>query len=132
MCKWLEFNPMIKFIEDFARNNGYTEESRIWIEPKASGISAAQVIKSTSILNIILDESPKDSKLQRVYINLPFLESGRVFLLEGAGFVDPYLNEVTVFPAGERNEHDERVDITNMAINKAKGNNNTNFTISCA
>jgi len=120
MCKWLEFNPMIKFIEDFANNNGYTDQSRIWIEPKASGISAAQAIKENTKLNIILDESPKDSKLQRVYTNLPFLESGRVFLLEGAGFVEPYINEVTVFPAGERNEHDERVDITMMAINKSK------------
>lgn len=118
-CKWEGFLDMVKSIEIFALNNGYTDQSIIYIEPKASGISACQTIKETLTLNCTVSENPVQSKIQRTVNNLAFMESGRIYLLENAGFVEPYKEELTIFPRGARGDHDERVDCTNIAIMKA-------------
>lgn len=131
-CKWEGFLDMIKSIETFALNNGYTDQSMIYIEPKASGISACQTIQQTLTLNCTVSENPEGSKVQRTINNLAFMESCRVYLLEDAGFVEPYIEELTIFPRGQRGDHDERVDCTNIAINKVKNQNINTFSVGCA
>jgi hypothetical protein len=44
----------------------------------------------------------------------PTIENGRVFLLEGASWVEPYLDEMSCFPAAP---YDDQVDSTTMALN---------------
>jgi predicted phage terminase large subunit-like protein len=104
---------LLKYIPDFCIANGYTSESRIKVEPKASGLSIVQMIRSQTELNIIADKPPRTDKIARVEKCTPFMESGRVFLLENAPWVEGYLYELKIFPNGE---HDDQVDVTTMAI----------------
>ncbi|GAH45268.1 unnamed protein product [marine sediment metagenome] len=84
----MELPDLIKFIPEFAARNDYTDKSRIFIEPKASGLSAAQMLQRYTKLNIILDKAPKDDKVARLKACLPFIESGRVKLLRDSNWLD--------------------------------------------
>jgi predicted phage terminase large subunit-like protein len=108
-----EFPELCKFIAIFTARNGYTLQSRIYIEPKASGLSVLQQLKRTTSLNVIADEPPRDSKVVRVTACSPVIEAGRVLVPEGAGWVPDFLDECAMFPNGA---HDDRVDCLTGAI----------------
>jgi len=112
---WKTQPDFIRFIKDFAYRNGYNRRSRIYIEPKANGISTAQTLKRYTKLNIILDEAPTDDKPSRVNGILPFLEARRSYLLEGASWIDPFLYETGMFPNIKQNG---QVDCLCMAADK--------------
>jgi len=123
---WYELPQLIRHIRTFAYENGYTYKSKIYIEPKASGISAAQQIKASMNLNIILDESPKDDKVTRLSEVSPIIEAGRVHLLFNAGWVDSFLEEVELFPNGS---NDDQVDCLSMLLRKVlKINSKARYT----
>jgi phage terminase large subunit-like protein len=105
----------LRFIKDFAYRNGYSRRSRIYIEPKANGISTAQTLRRYTKLNIILDKAPTDDKPSRVNGILPFLEARRVYLLEGASWVEPFLYETGIFDKGKQ---DGQVDCLCIAADK--------------
>lgn len=86
--------------------------SVILIEDKASGQSLIQTLKRETRLPIKAFKVDRD-KVARVHSVSPFIESGRVFLLENAGWVDDYVYNMGVFPAGA---HDDDVDSTTMAL----------------
>lgn len=110
----LEFPALIKHLPKLVKAHGYTNESRVYVEPKASGKSVVQQTKKETDLNIIEAEPPKDDKLVRATAVSPIIESGRVWLIDGE-WVPGYLDELGEFP---KSEHDDRVDVTVMAINK--------------
>lgn len=110
----MEFPELIKFIPEYVGAQGYTMQSRIYVEPKASGKSTVQQLKRSTSLNIIESEPPKEDKLVRATAITPIIETGRVFLIEG-DWNGEYLDELADFP---RAIHDDRVDVTVMAINK--------------
>lgn len=116
---WKEFPELCKWLPEWVELHGYSDKSRIRIEPKASGKSVAQQIKRTTNLNIIEDEPPKDDKVTRVNSASPKMEAGRVFLIEGA-WNEGWLNQVAAFPNGI---HDDEVDnltaIIHNELNKA-------------
>ncbi len=63
---WLEFPAFCKFIPEFTKRNGYSFASRIYIEPKASGLSVLQQIKDQTGLSIIaLDHTSDDKEAYR-------------------------------------------------------------------
>ncbi len=103
----LEFPDLIRHIKTYVLKTGYEKQSKIYVEPKATGKSIVQQIKRDTLLNIIEDESPKDSKIERAHAASPTIESGRVLLPEGAPWVEAFLDEVCTFP---RAAHDEHVD----------------------
>jgi len=105
--KWLEFPELVKFIKVWVDQNGYTRQSKIYVEPKASGKSIVQQLKNETGLNIKEDKAPKESKLIRVHGISPIVETGRVYLPTGANWVEDFLNEIEAFPNGA---HDDRVD----------------------
>lgn len=111
----MEMPDLLRFIPEFVYRNGYKETSRIWIEPNASGRSVAQMVKANTKLNIIIDKAPEISKEARVEKCSPYMESGRVFLLEGGSWVNDYLYELKMF---SNTKHDDQVDVTTMAIDK--------------
>lgn len=114
-ARWLEFPELVKWLPEFVLANGYDARlSKIYIEPKASGLSLAQMLKKKTLLNIIIDKSPKISKEQRVAEVTPFLESGRATLIEGA-WNEGYLHELGSFPNGKQ---DDQVDTTVIGVNK--------------
>lgn len=110
--KWMEFPQLCQYIREFTMANGYTEKSRIWVEPKASGKSIVQQLRGTTGLNILEDVAPDVDKVTRANAVSAIVESGRVKLIRGAwnsGFID----EAVMFPNAK---HDDRVDVMVMAL----------------
>ena len=107
-----EFPALCKHIIQFVDDNGYTNSSRVKVEPKASGKSIVQQLKQTTKLNILEDKPPTQDKESRVNGISPFVESGRVILLDGS-WVGGFLDQCSAFPNGT---HDDEVDCLVMAI----------------
>lgn len=124
---WKELPELIEFIEQFCRENGYTDQSRVFIEPKASGLSAAQSLRRESDLNIIVDKAPTVDKVARVKAASPFMESKRMFVLKDAVWVPGYLSQLGAFPNAK---HDDEVDVTTIAINQIIDNPNKIISVS--
>jgi len=110
-----EFPELIKFLITFVHNNGYNNKSRIYIEPKASGLSVIQQLKRETGLNVISDTPPKDSKLVRLTSVSPIIEAGRVLIPALDNWVNEFIEEVSAFPNGK---HDDKTDTLIGAINK--------------
>ena len=115
--KWLEFPKLVKYTKEFAHQNGYSYRSKIYIEPKASGLSAAQSLKMNTNLNIIIDKSPTVDKVSRLEAESPKIEAGRVYLLDKASWVRNFIGQVEMFPNGK---HDDQVDCLTMALDKIR------------
>lgn len=109
---WKELPELLKYIPSYVTKNLYANNSKILIEPKASGKSTVQSFKNTQY-NVIELKPPLDDKVTRVSNIAPFIESGRCFLVEG-NWNDSFLNECASFPNGE---HDDQVDNLSNAVN---------------
>ena len=114
-----EFPELIKFIPQWVVKNGYTNRSRVYVEPKASGKSIVQTLKKETGLNVREDKPPSKDKVARVSDISASLESGRVSLLRGK-WNEVFLNQLVRFPSAK---HDDMVDCLVMAINKNMWNN---------
>lgn len=86
--------------------------SKILVEDKASGQSLLQSLKKHSNLPIkpVKVSIDKESRLHAVST---FIESGRVFLMKDANWVESYKTELETFP---RAAHDDLVDSTTQAL----------------
>ena len=109
-----EFPDLVKFIQQWVAKNGYTNRSRIYVEPKASGKSIVQTLVRETGLNVKEDKPPTKDKVARVSDVSASLESGRVSLLNG-DWNDEFLEQLAKFPAAK---HDDMVDCLVMAVNK--------------
>ncbi|MGB4092736.1 MAG: phage terminase large subunit [Ruminococcus flavefaciens] len=113
----LEMPDLLRFIPEFVTRNGDDQRaSRVYIEPAASGLSVAQMLKRTSTLNVIIDTPPRTDQSARLAECLPFIEAGRVYLLQEAAYVKAFTDEVCAFPS---HDHDDQVDALTMAIRRA-------------
>ena len=112
---WKEFPELLKFIPQFVERNGADRRTRIVIEPKASGKSIAPQLKQNTLYNVYYSKPPVDSKISRVNSVSPFIESGRVTIVEGE-WNREFLEEVCTFPNAK---HDEMADVLVMAIDDA-------------
>ena len=110
---WMELPDLIRHIPEFAARNGCNTQSKIYIEPKASGLSAAQMLRQYTTLNVVLGKAPTKDKVTRFKAALPYLESGRAHVLEEASWLAEYLDEVTTFPFST---YKDLVDVTSMAV----------------
>ena len=109
-----EFPDLVKFIPQWAIKNGYTNRSRIYVEPKASGKSIVQTLQKETGLNVREDKPPSKDKVARVQDISASLESGRVSLLRGR-WNEEFLQQLVKFPSAK---HDDMVDCLVMAITK--------------
>jgi len=110
----LEFPELIKKIQEFVHENGYTQSSRIFIEPKASGKSISQQLRRETGLNVIEDKPPTQDKVSRVNGISAIVEAGRVILIDGR-YIDSFLNECVAFPNGT---NDDQIDTLVMCVDK--------------
>lgn len=115
----LKFPDLCRFLPDYVRDNGYTNDSSLRIEPKANGISVIDQLRESTNLNITATPSPKDSKETRLNTYSPYVEGGRIFLVDG-DWNDMFINEVCGFPA---QPHDEFVDLLCYSIEYHRGEN---------
>lgn len=111
--KYLELPELIKFIPTYIQSLG-VPISIIKAEPKASGKSIVQLLRSQTALNVaeIKSEFVMMSKIERARSVSPYIESNRVKLIEGA-WNEHYLSQIAMFPNAK---HDEHVDLTAYAI----------------
>lgn len=109
-----EFPELVKFIPQWVAKNGYTNRSRVYVEPKASGKSIVQTLKKETGLNVREDKPPSKDKVARVQDISASLETGRVSLLKG-DWNEEFLQQLIKFPSAK---HDDMVDCLVMAINK--------------
>jgi predicted phage terminase large subunit-like protein len=113
--RYLEMPELIKFIPQHIAALG-VKINMIYVEPKASGKSIVQLLKDTTRLNIkeIKSDLTSVSKIERARTVSPYIESGRVKLIEGS-WIESYLDQVAIFPNGK---HDEHIDVTSYGIDK--------------
>ena len=114
-----EFPDLVKFIPQWVAKNGYTNRSRVYVEPKASGKSIVQTLKKETGLNVREDKPPSKDKVARVQDISASLETGRVSLLKG-DWNEEFLQQLVKFPSAK---HDDMADCLVMAINKHMWNN---------
>ena len=109
----LEFPELVKFLKVYAHNHKLTAQSKIYIEPKASGKSIVQQLRHETGLNVMEDKSPERDKITRANNVSAKVEAGRVKLVAG-GWNDRFIGEVIQFPYAK---HDDQVDCMVMALN---------------
>lgn len=103
---WMEFPALVKWIPSYTKSNGYTGQSKIHVEPKASGKSVVQTVSTLTNLNIVESEPPTDDKLTLAHVVSPKIEVGRVILHAGP-WADALIDQVCSFPNAE---HDDEFD----------------------
>ena len=108
----MKFPELCRFIPQYVRENGYNNRSSIRIEPKANGLSVIDQLIEYTGLNVVATPSPKDGKETRLNAASPFVECGRVNLVDG-DWNGIFVDEVCGFPA---KPHDEFVDLLCYAI----------------
>jgi predicted phage terminase large subunit-like protein len=101
-------------LQDIVETQGSVANTRIYIEPKASGLAIVQQLKQETLLNVVELQAPKDSKITRVNAVTPKLEARRVKLLRGP-YVENLLYQLATFPNAK---HDDQVDVLVYAVNQ--------------
>jgi predicted phage terminase large subunit-like protein len=120
---WLEFPELCKNIIIHTNTYQYTSGSKIFVEPKASGKSIVQQLRSTTQLNMIEAPNPENDKTTRAHSITAILESRRVRLIRGP-YIDHFLDLLGSFPSGN---HDEAVDVLVMAVRELLIDNSPDF-----
>lgn len=108
-----------KWYVEFIKANGYNGYSECVFEPKATGISTVQELRTMQLdgrhINVMEGAAPKDGKVARMVAASPVVESGRVYLLKGGAWVESFLLELTTFPNGAK---DDQSDCLSAVINR--------------
>jgi predicted phage terminase large subunit-like protein len=89
----------------------------ILIEDKASGQSLLQELRLATRFPLLPIKVDGDKRARAEAVT-PLFEAGRIFVPESAPWLDTYLDELAVFPAGT---HDDAVDSTTQALNYLRG-----------
>ena len=88
----------------------YPNAGRVLIEDKANGTAIIDVLQREMFC---IPVNPKGGKEARVNAISPAIESGHVFLPQGAPWLEAYMDQFSAFPAGA---HDDMVDSTSQAL----------------
>ena len=107
-----KFPDLCRFIPQWTRQFRYGRSSSIRIEPKANGLSVIDQLRELTKLNVVKTPTPTIDKETKAHISSPYIESGRVVIVDGA-WNDEFITEVCSFPAVE---HDEYIDLLYYAI----------------
>lgn len=111
---WLAFPDLIKYIQAHVKKFQVSPDSKLFIEPKASGLDIVNQLRAITMLNIIESKSPTQDKIVRANGIAPVIEGRRVKLVEGR-YIDKFLEQIRLFPNAE---HDDMVDTLGIAVNE--------------
>lgn len=121
---WMEFPQLIQFLISYVSKFQYhPQNSKIFIEPKASGKSIAQQLRTVTMLNVVELLAPKDDKVTRAHSISPTCESKRVRLVEGS-YIPNFLEQLRLFPNAS---HDDMVDDLVNAVQELLISNGPDF-----
>jgi predicted phage terminase large subunit-like protein len=93
------------------------------IEAKANGQAIIDTLKKE--ISGIIAVVPKESKESRTNAVSSYYESGNVYFLEDAPYLQDLIEECVVFPNGK---HDDQVDAMTQALNDFTTNQSGGFT----
>ena len=113
--KYLELPELLKQVPLIISASGVTV-NHILIEPKASGKSLTQMLRSTTALTVSEIKTPfvNNSKIENVRACSNYVEGARVKLVKGS-WNDSFLSQVGTFPNAK---HDEHIDLTCYGIER--------------
>ena len=109
---WLEFPALKRVLPELVQAHGYSPRSRLYVEPKASGKTVVQELRSITQLNVVEAPTPTGSKVERVHAAAPFIEAGRVVLIDGS-WNGALIAQAASFPNAA---HDDMLDTLTQAI----------------
>lgn len=92
----------------------FSRRSVLYVEPKASGQSVINLMKTQTMLTIKEHKNPAIDKVARVWSVEPIVSGKRVILIKGA-WNDKFINDCASFP---KIKHDEAPDLLAMAISR--------------
>lgn len=105
--KYADIIELPKWIAAWAQRNRYSTKSVIYVEPKASGKSAVQMLRLYTKLNVAEIKGGKLDKTTELVNTAPSVEAGRFVLCEGA-WNSLFIDRICGFP---HVAHDEAVDL---------------------
>jgi predicted phage terminase large subunit-like protein len=106
----VEFPELKRLVVSFARE---WNPNAVLVEDRASGQSLIQELAYDSPITVLPVKVDSD-KVTRAQAVTPMVEAGRVYLPEGASWLEDYLDELSTFPASA---NDDLVDSTTQALN---------------
>jgi predicted phage terminase large subunit-like protein len=112
----LELNALCLRLQELTQVHGFSAGSKLYIEPKASGPSVLQEMRRLTKLNVVAAPTPTGGKTERVNASSPFIESGRVVLLDGS-WNEAFISQCAAFPLAA---HDDMLDTLTQAIARHK------------
>jgi len=116
---WLEMPALKRRLPlNLATHNAATARSKLYVEPKASGKSVVQELRDITELNIVEAPTPDGDKRSRVNTASPFIEAGRVVLIDGS-WNEKLINQAAAFPNAA---HDDMLDCLTQAIRRYQPN----------
>lgn len=110
---YMEMPDLLKRIPQLIREFELNHDSKIYIEPKASGESLRQMLLQQNPFNVIAirNKLVQQGKVARINTAAPKVEAGRFYLVRG-GWNDDYLSQIAFFP---NMKHDEYCDLIGYA-----------------
>lgn len=121
----LGFTKLISYIETFVADTGGNKQSKIFVEPKATGAAIVNAMKNGS-LNVVKGADPRDSKETRLEAIVPTLEGSKVVLVDnGKWNIDKFLSEVTA----TNPLHDDQRDVLVAAVTAEIINKPSNYGV---
>lgn len=114
---WRERVEFPELKREVLKQHNQFNPDEIIIEDKGSGQSLIQELKRETRIPVKAISVIKD-KVERVNLITPLIEAGKVYLLEGAEWVNDFINECEDFPGCE---HDDQADAASQFLNYAKG-----------
>lgn len=120
---FLEFPELVQTIKSIHLEH-CNSQSKVFLEPKASGISILQALKRETKFNVIETKTDKnkvtrDDKVTRTHAISPIVESHRVFCVDGS-YLTNFLDEVCNFPLAQ---YDDQVDVLIYGIEEILNKN---------
>jgi predicted phage terminase large subunit-like protein len=110
---WMELPELKRELMKLVKDHGYAAPlSKLHIEPKASGKDVVAELRNISQLNVVEAPTPVADKTQRVKTCSPFIEAGRVVLLDGS-WNEAFITQAAGFPTAA---HDDMLDTLTQAI----------------
>lgn len=94
---FLELPELTAYLKVYYQRHGGDHRSTMKVEPKASGKSVVQSLKTIKGFNIMEGRAPKEDKIARVNSISPSCEAGKVKLLRGS-WNEYFLGQLGAFP----------------------------------
>jgi predicted phage terminase large subunit-like protein len=101
----------------------FWEPDTILIEAKAAGDSAMDTLREAMgdgdlpMVSIEMVDTGSEDKEQRLTAVTPYLKNGMVYLLDGATWLEAFVEELAMFPNGKR---DDRVDALSQVLSHSR------------